>query len=91
MWSRLEVEWWSGEHQKCMLQVAGPRPAPLRRLVRVPLERYDEATGTWGTWPDVYRWDVLNEPERFPPAIAGVLEGISVSEPGTDDDGQWYE
>ena len=61
------------------------------RLTRVPLERYDDATGTWGTWPDTYRWEELNQPERFPPAVAGVIQSIGISQPGTNDDGQWYE
>ena len=61
------------------------------RLVRVPLERHDEATGEWGTWPDVYRWEEVAGPAFFPPAVAEALQGISLTQPGADDHGQWYE
>lgn len=61
------------------------------RHVRVPLDRYDEETGTWGTWPDRFRWQEVNEPQldRFP--LAGVIRSIGSTQPGADDDGQWYE
>jgi hypothetical protein len=61
------------------------------RHVRVPLARYDEATDSWGTWPDYFRWQELNEPQldRFP--LAGVIESIGITQPAADDDCQWYE
>jgi hypothetical protein len=61
------------------------------RLVRVPLERYDEATGAWGTWPDTYYWTELNEPQAFPESVAALIASIGSTQPGADDDGQWYE
>jgi hypothetical protein len=60
------------------------------RLSRVPLERYDEVAGVWSTWPDVYRWEELNEP-RFPPELVDVVDSIGFTQPGTDDEGQYYE
>jgi hypothetical protein len=61
------------------------------RFVRVPLERYDDAAGTWGRFPDAFRWEELNVPERFPPSVADVVASIGCSQPGADDDGQWWE
>jgi hypothetical protein len=58
-------------------------------LKRVPLERYDEKSGTWVCWPDVYRWQEVSPPVRFP--IEGLIERIGLSQPGADDDCQWYE
>lgn len=60
------------------------------RLSRVPLERYDEAAGVWSTWPGVYRWDALNQP-RLPPELGDIVESIGLSQPGADDEGQYYE
>lgn len=59
------------------------------RLKRVPLERYDERTKTWGHWPDVYRWAEVSPVERYP--VDGIIQSIGMSQPGADDDGQWYE
>lgn len=61
------------------------------RLARVPLESYDEATGEWGTWPDVFRWEALNEPRTCPASVAGLIESMAITQPGSDDEGQWYE
>ena len=61
------------------------------RLIRVPLDRYDEATGTWGKWPNAFRWEELNSPEHLPPSVAALVQSIGISQPGADDDGQWYE
>jgi len=60
------------------------------KFSRVPLERYDPATGAWGTWPDVYRWEELDAPdlEMFP--VAGLIRGIECTQPGGDDDGRWW-
>jgi len=59
------------------------------QLKRVLLEKYDTLTKTWGHWPDVYRWAEVLPAERYP--VDGVIQSISMSQPGTDDDGQWYE
>ncbi|WP_331054419.1 hypothetical protein [Longimicrobium sp.] len=58
------------------------------RLVRVPLERYDEAGGVWTTWPDAFRWQETNDPrlDRFP--LAGLIESIEITQPGAYDAGQ---
>lgn len=60
------------------------------RHVRVALERYDEASGRWSLWPDAFRWQEQNEPrvDRFP--LAGVIRSIGTTQPGGDDEGQWY-
>jgi hypothetical protein len=60
-------------------------------LARVPLERYDEATGEWGTWPNTFRWKEINKPQFFPPVVADLIESIGFVDPGADDDGQWCE
>jgi len=59
------------------------------RLKRVPLPRYDEATKTWGHWPDTYLWEEVSPVVRYP--IEGIIHSIGMSQPGTDDNGQWYE
>jgi hypothetical protein len=59
------------------------------RIKRVPLERYDEDSKTWGHWPDTYRWGEETPPTRHP--VTGVIEEIGLSQPGADDVGQWYE
>lgn len=61
------------------------------RLARVPLERYDEATGEWGTRPDAYRWEEMGGPEFFPPTVADLVHSMGITQPGGNDDGQWYE
>jgi hypothetical protein len=38
------------------------------RITRVPLERYDEAAGTWGVWDAYFRWDDAGRPQRYPTA-----------------------
>jgi hypothetical protein len=49
------------------------------RLVRVPLERYEDATGTWSVRPDFFGWEETNRPERFPEQIAALIEDIGIS------------
>jgi hypothetical protein len=61
------------------------------RLIRVSLERYFEETGQWGTWDDVYRWEEVSGPKRYPEPVADLIESIWISQPGSDDEGQWYE
>jgi hypothetical protein len=61
------------------------------QLIRVPLERYDEATGIWDTWPDTYYWKELNEPQAFPAPVAALIASIGCTQPGADDNGQWHE
>lgn len=60
-------------------------------LTRVPLERYDAETDTWGHWPDVYRWEVIGTPAFYPESVRDLVASISVTQPGQDDNGQWYE
>jgi hypothetical protein len=84
---------WYGDPR---LRVGSATKEALKRLfgwefIRVNLERYQAETGTWGTSPDFYRWEALNEPElqRFP--VPGLITSIGWSQPGSDDDGQWYD
>jgi hypothetical protein len=60
------------------------------RLKRVPLERYDVATGAWGHWPDVYRWEEVCRPELDRSDAGSLMESIEMSQPGADDNGQWW-
>jgi hypothetical protein len=59
------------------------------RIKRAPLERYDNDSKTWSHWPDIYRWEEISRPACYP--VEGVIESIGLSQPGADDDGQWYE
>lgn len=59
------------------------------RLQRIPLPKYDEDTKTWGHWPNVYYWGEVSPVQRYP--VDGIILSIGMSQPGTDDDGQWYE
>jgi hypothetical protein len=82
---------WYGNPQ---LRVGSATKEALERLFgwklrRVPLPKYDEVTKSWGHWPDVYCWEEVSPVIRFP--FQGVIRSIVMSQPGTDDDGQWYE
>src|SRR5262245_50836052 len=61
------------------------------RIERVPLERYDEATGTWGHFPDVYRWEEVDGPDLGRSAVAELVEIVGLSQPGHGDNGQAWE
>jgi hypothetical protein len=61
------------------------------QLIRTPLERYDESTGKWDTWPDTYYWKEVSEPKTFPASVTALIANIGCTQPGADDDGQWYE
>ena len=61
------------------------------RLKRMRLERYDEATGTWGHWPDAYRWEETSSPDLSRSELGGLIQSIELSQPGADDSGQWWE
>jgi len=60
------------------------------RLRRVPLQRYDEAGGVWSTWPGGYRWEELNQPS-LPLELVDIVESVELTQPGADDQGQYYE
>ena len=49
------------------------------RLKRVPLTSQS----------DVYCWAEVTPVQRHP--VAGVIQSIDLSQPGADDEGQWYE
>ena len=59
-------------------------------LIRVPMARYDEAAGVWSTWPNAYYWKEQDEP-RLPAELTDLVESIGLTQPGADDDGQYYE
>lgn len=61
------------------------------RLIRVPLERQDPKTGAWGAGPGLYRWEELNSPQLHLFPIPGLIQSIGCTQPGADDQGQWYE
>jgi hypothetical protein len=61
------------------------------RLIRVPLERFDDATKTWGHWSDTFRWAESQPLQRYPAEVAGLIASIGYSQPGADDEGQWCE
>jgi hypothetical protein len=61
------------------------------RLKRVRLERYDEASGTWGHWPNAWRWEQVGGPDLGCSAVASLIESIGLSQPGQGDNGQSWE
>jgi hypothetical protein len=60
-------------------------------IERVPLEKYDEATSSWGIWPNTYRWEQVNKPDLTLSPIGQYIESIGLSAPGPCDDGQFCE
>lgn len=58
------------------------------RIVRVPLERFDEATGEWGVWENYFRWDDGAGPQRYPDGWAEMIADVGTTQPGADDQGQ---
>ena len=61
------------------------------RLKRVRLERYDEAAGTWGHWPNAWRWEQVGGPEPGRSEIGELVESVGLSQPGQGDEGQPWE
>lgn len=39
----------------------------------------------------VFRWEEVTRPTSYPPGLEELIESIGLSQPGADDDGQWYE
>lgn len=60
------------------------------KLKRIPLVLVSEKTGK-PEETEFYCWDSENEPQYFPNEIEGLIEDIGYSQPGADDEGQWYE
>jgi hypothetical protein len=58
------------------------------RLKRVPRERYDEATATWGHWPNAYRWEQVGGPDLNCSELGQLAETVGLSQPGQGDYGQ---
>lgn len=50
------------------------------RIVRAPLP------GGASYW-----WVTVAEPSRYPDGCESLIESMGLSQPGADDDGQWYE
>jgi hypothetical protein len=78
------------------LRVGSATRAALERLFgmqlkRVRLERYDEVTGTWGHWPNAWRWEQVGGPDLGCSALASMIRSIGLSQPGQGDDGQPWE
>jgi hypothetical protein len=61
------------------------------QLKRVRLERYEEATGTWGHWPNAWRWEQVGGPDLDCSALGNLVESVGLSQPGQGDDGQPWE
>lgn len=59
-------------------------------LKRLPLERYDKATGSSDYSPDTYRWDVTSGPELSQSELGRLIADIGLSQPGGGDDGRWW-
>ena len=60
-------------------------------IKRVPLEKYDAATGSWVVWPNAYRWEQVNKPDLTLSPVGHYIESIGLSAPGPCDDGQFCE
>jgi len=41
--------------------------------------------------PPLYWWEEVSSPSRYPPGLQEVIESLGLSQPGVEDDGQWYE
>jgi hypothetical protein len=83
---------WYGEE----IRVGSATRASLKRLFgmqleRVRLERYDEATCTWGHWPNAWRWEVTAGPDLKFSDVACLVKSIGLSQPGQGDYGQPWE
>jgi len=39
----------------------------------------------------VFWWEEVARPSRYPPGLEELIESIGLSQPGDDDDGQWFE
>ncbi len=50
------------------------------RIVRIPVA---DQTG--------YMWETVTEPNRWPDGFENSIASIGLSQPGADDNGQWYE
>jgi hypothetical protein len=60
------------------------------RFTRVPLERWDPQTRSCdGVHRDYFRWS-STEIAQWPCEVAPYLESIGITQPGANDDGQWY-
>jgi DNA-binding transcriptional LysR family regulator len=55
------------------------------QLKRVRLEKYDEGTGTWGHWPNAWRWEQVSDPDLGFSEVAQLIETICLSQPGQGD------
>ena len=62
------------------------------RLIRVPVDFSPAGTPSAVETPaDGYCWAELEGPQRYPASVADLIESIGITQPGADDDGQWYE
>jgi hypothetical protein len=61
------------------------------RLMRVRLERYDEATGTWSHWHDAFRWEQVGGPDFGRSEVGRLIASVGLAVPGQGDDGQVWE
>ena len=80
-----------------------PRPHygdPRRRLGTGTREALGRLFGWWlrrATVPGqphaqpIFWWEEVAPPGRCPPGLEGVIESIGLTQPGADDDGQWYD
>jgi hypothetical protein len=60
------------------------------RVTRVPLERWNPQTRSYdGVYSDAFLWSAT-EIAQWPREVIPYLESIGISQPGADDDGQWY-
>lgn len=60
------------------------------RFTRVPLQRWNPKTRSHdGVHDDYFRWS-STEISQWPREVTPYLESIGITQPGADDDGQWY-
>jgi len=58
-------------------------------ILREHLPRWDpERQVHDGVWPDSFYWEVQAGPSRYPTSLKGRVRSMSLSQPGTNDDGQ---
>ena len=59
------------------------------RIRRVNLDRWNAETARYeGVWSDAFRWEELSAPCRYPPAVAGRIRAMGLTQPGASDNGK---
>ena len=80
-----EMDWYNDSH----LRVGAATKEALDRLFSWKLKRVH--TGPPNNPGPIFMWEEIGPPERYPEEVARLIKSIGFSQPGSDDEGQWYE